>query len=64
MRDVQNMEKVIRADIDCLLNSVRYALNAGDYNRALNASVALSEKVSDLMRVEQLRAYSKEVGNE
>lgn len=38
------MEKLIRADIDCLLNSVRYAINSGDYNRALNASVALSEK--------------------
>ena len=59
---IETMEKLIRADIDCLLNSVRYAINSGDYNRALNASVAWSEKVNDLIRVEQLREYSRESG--
>lgn len=55
------MEKVIIADIDCLSNTINKAVNNGEINRALDACEQLKEKIMNLKRIQELRAYSKEV---
>lgn len=56
-----NTEKVIQADIDCLSNTINKAVNNGEINRALDACEQLKEKIMNLKRIQELRAYSKEV---
>ncbi len=54
------MDKVIRADIDCLLATIRKAVNDGNYRRALDATSALSDSIGKLVTIEQLRRVSNE----
>lgn len=53
------MEKVIKADIDCLLNTIWQAVDSGNINRALEAGEMLQEKITKLKQIEQLREASK-----
>lgn len=55
------MEKVIKADIDCLLNTISNAVESENLSRALEASAQLHERIADLQRVAELRQASKEV---
>ena len=54
------MDKVIKADIDCLLATIRRAVNDGNYRRALEATSTLSEAIGKLVTIEQLRRVSNE----
>lgn len=54
------MDKVIRADIDCLLATIRKAVNDNNYRLALEATSTLSEAISKLVTIEQLRRVSNE----
>ena len=54
------MDKVIRADIDCLLATIRRAVNDNNYRLALEATSTLSEAISKLVTIEQLRRVSNE----
>lgn len=53
------MEKVIIADIDCLLNTIWQAVNSENIDRALEAGEMLQEKITKLKQIEQLREASK-----
>ena len=53
------MEKVIRADIDCLLNTIWQAVDSGNINRALEAGEMLKEKLTKLKQIQHLREASK-----
>ena len=55
-----NTEKVIQADIDCLLNTIGKATAAGNLARAFEGMAKLKERLEDLNRLEQLRQASKE----
>ena len=55
------MEKVIKADINCLLNTISNAVESENLSRALEASAQLHERIADLQRVTELRQASKEV---
>ena len=54
------MDKVIRADIDCLLATIRKAVNENNYRLALEATSTLSEAIGKLVTIEQLRRVSNE----
>lgn len=54
------MDKVIRADIDCLLATIRKAVNENNYRLALEATSALSDSIGKLVTIEQLRRVSNE----
>ena len=54
------MDKVIRADIDCLLATIRRAVNDNNYRLALEATSTLSEAISKLVTIDQLRRVSNE----
>lgn len=54
------MDKVIRADIDCLLATIKKAVNDNNYRLALEATSTLSEAISKLVTIEQLRRVSNE----
>jgi hypothetical protein len=54
------MDKVIKADIDCLLATIRKAVNDGNYRLALEATSALSEAIGKLVTIDQLRRVSNE----
>lgn len=54
------MDKVIKADIDCLLATIRKAVNDNNYRLALEATSTLSEAISKLVTIEQLRRVSNE----
>ena len=54
------MDKVIRADIDCLLATIRRAVNENSYRLALEATSALSDSIGKLVTIEQLRRVSNE----
>ena len=54
------MDKVIRADIDCLLATIRKAVSENNYRLALEATSTLSEAISKLVTIEQLRRVSNE----
>ena len=54
-----NTEKVIQADIDCLLNTIGKATAAGNLARAFEAMAALKERMEDLKRVGQLKEASR-----
>lgn len=54
------MDKVIKADIDCLLATIRKAVNENNYRLALEATSTLSEAISKLVTIEQLRRVSNE----
>lgn len=49
------MKKIIKADIDCLLNTIRKAVDADDTARAIDATSQLVERITDLARVDALR---------
>lgn len=55
-----NTEKVIQADIDCLLNTIGKATAVGNLARAFEGMAKLKERLEDLNRLEQLRQASKE----
>ena len=54
------MDKVIRADIDCLLATIRKAVNDNNYRLALEATSTLSKAISKLVTIDQLRRVSNE----
>ena len=54
------MDKVIRADIDCLMATIRRAVNENNYRLALEATSTLSEAIGKLVTIEQLRRVSNE----
>lgn len=54
-----NTEKVIQADIECLLNSIGRATAGGNAGRALEACGILKERLEDLDRVKMLKDVSK-----
>jgi hypothetical protein len=54
------MDKVIRADIDCLLATIRKAVNDNNYRLALEATSTLSEAIGKLVTIDQLRRVSNE----
>ena len=54
------MDKVIKADIDCLLATIRKAVNDNNYRLALEATSTLSEAISKLVTIDQLRRVSNE----
>ena len=54
------MDKVIKADIDCLLATIRKAVNDGNYRLALEATSTLSEAIGKLVTIDQLRRVSNE----
>lgn len=54
------MEKVIRADIECLLATIRKSVSEGNYRRALDATSTLSDSIGKLVTIEQLRRVSNE----
>lgn len=54
------MDKVIRADIECLLATIRKAVNENNYRLALEATSTLSEAIGKLVTIEQLRRVSNE----
>lgn len=54
------MDKVIKADIDCLLATIRRAVNENNYRLALEATSTLSEAISKLVTIDQLRRVSNE----
>ncbi len=54
-----NTEKVIQADIECLLNSIGKATAGGNTGRALEACGMLKERIDDLERVRLLKEISK-----
>ena len=54
-----NTEKVIQADIECLLNSIGKATAGGNTGRALEACGMLKERIDDLERVRPLKEISK-----
>jgi hypothetical protein len=54
------MDKVIRADIDCLLATIRKAVNENNYRLALEATSTLSEAIGKLVTIDQLRRVSNE----
>lgn len=54
------MDKVIRADIECLLATIRKAVSDGNYVRALDATSTLSDSIGKLVTIEQLRRVSNE----
>ena len=54
------MDKVIRADIDCLLATIRKAVSENNYRLALEATSALSDSIGKLVTIEQLRRVSNE----
>jgi hypothetical protein len=54
------MDKVIRADIDCLLAKIRIAVNENNYRLALEATSTLSEAIGKLVTIDQLRRVSNE----
>ena len=54
-----NTEKVIQADIECLLNSIGKAAAGGNTGRALEACGMLKERIDDLERVRLLKEISK-----
>lgn len=54
------MDKVIRADIDCLLATIRKAVNENNYRLALEATSTLSEAIGKLVTIDQLRRISNE----
>lgn len=54
------MDKVIKADIDCLLATIRKAVNENNYRLALEATSTLSEAIGKLVTIEQLRRVSNE----
>ena len=54
------MEKIIKADIDCLLATIRKSVNDGNMLKALDAAEMLKERIGDLMRVDALREVSND----
>ena len=54
------MDKVIRADIDCLLATIRKAVSENNYRLALEATSTLSEAIGKLVTIDQLRRVSNE----
>lgn len=54
------MDKVIRADIDCLLATIRRAVSENNYRLALEATSTLSEAIGKLVTIDQLRRVSNE----
>lgn len=54
------MDKVIKADIDCLLATIRKAVNENNYRFALEATSTLSEAIGKLVTIDQLRRVSNE----
>ncbi len=54
-----NTEKVIQADIECLLNSIGKAAAGGNTGRAIEACGILKERIEDLDRVKMLKDVSK-----
>lgn len=54
------MDKVIKADIDCLLATIRKAVNDNNYRLALEATSTLSEAIGKLVTIDQLRRVSNE----
>lgn len=54
------MEKVIRADIECLLATIRKSVGEGNYRRALDATSTLADSIGKLVTIEQLRRVSNE----
>lgn len=54
------MNKVIKADIDCLLATIRKAVNENNYRLALEATSTLSEAIGKLVTIDQLRRVSNE----
>ncbi len=54
------MDKVIKADIDCLLATIRKAVNENNYRLALEATSTLSEAIGKLVTIDQLRRVSNE----
>ncbi len=51
---------MIRADIDCLLATIRKAVNENNYRLALEATSTLSEAIGKLVTIDQLRRVSNE----
>jgi len=54
------MDKVIKADIDCLLATIRKAVSENNYRLALEATSTLSEAIGKLVTIDQLRRVSNE----
>lgn len=54
------MDKVIKADIDCLLATIRRAVSENNYRLALEATSTLSEAIGKLVTIDQLRRVSNE----
>ena len=54
------MDKVIKADIDCLLATIRKAVSENNYRLALEATSTLSDSIGKLVTIEQLRRVSNE----
>lgn len=54
-----NTEKVIQADIECLLNSIGKATAGGNTGRALEACGMLKERIENLERVKMLKDVSR-----
>lgn len=54
------MEKIIKADIDCLLATTQRAIDHGDTARAMAAATQLVERIADLLKVDALREVSND----
>ena len=52
------MEKLIKADIECLLNTTKRAVDEDNACLAMSAATSLIERIADLMRLEALREVS------
>lgn len=52
------MKKIIKADIDCLLNTIKRAIDEDNTTRAIDATSLLVDRVTDLARVDTLREVS------
>ena len=57
------MEKIIKADIDCLLATTKRTLEEGDTARAMAAATQLVERIADLLKVDALREVSNVAEN-
>ena len=54
------MEKIIKADIDCLLATTKRTIEEGDTARAMAAATQLVERIADLLKVDALREVSND----
>ena len=57
------MEKIIKADIDCLLATTKRMLEEDNKAWAMAAATQLVERIADLMRVDALREVSNDNQN-